>query len=131
MLQRALLRLPRQARHLRYYSSTTTDNPVPANNPNPKLTQTEFAVSSTNRLPYSAEGSHDAALVESPEEGEQKRVMQAPNREGIWSRSQQPRSKAMVGPRFEQTIMEDQVGLQAFWRLVEWKQDGFKGQRLT
>ena len=35
--------------------------------------------------------------------------MQAPNRKGIWSRSQQPRAKAMVGPRFEQTIMADQV----------------------
>jgi NADH dehydrogenase (ubiquinone) Fe-S protein 6 len=35
--------------------------------------------------------------------------MQAPNRQGIWSRSQAPREKAMVGPRFEQTIMEDQV----------------------
>ncbi|ROW13099.1 hypothetical protein VPNG_05946 [Cytospora leucostoma] len=28
---------------------------------------------------------------------------QAPNRKGIWSRSQQPRSEAMTGPRFEQT----------------------------
>ncbi|RMX79122.1 hypothetical protein D0867_16517 [Hortaea werneckii] len=34
--------------------------------------------------------------------------MQAPNRETVWSRSQKPRSEAMVGPRFEQTIMEDQ-----------------------
>lgn len=43
------------------------------------------------------------------EEGEKKRVMQAPNRATVWSRSQQERSKAMVGPRFEQTIMEEQV----------------------
>jgi hypothetical protein len=35
--------------------------------------------------------------------------MQSPNRKGIWSRSQQPRERAMVGPRFEQTIMADQV----------------------
>ncbi|KAI4844825.1 lactobacillus shifted protein [Aureobasidium sp. EXF-8846] len=34
--------------------------------------------------------------------------MQAPNREGVWSRSQQAREKAMVGPRFEQMIMYDQ-----------------------
>jgi NADH dehydrogenase (ubiquinone) Fe-S protein 6 len=51
----------------------------------------------------------DKALQESPEEGEKMRVMQAPNRAGVWSRSQQPREKAMIGPRFEQTIMEDQV----------------------
>ncbi|KAK0623201.1 hypothetical protein B0T14DRAFT_425273 [Immersiella caudata] len=30
-------------------------------------------------------------------------VKQAPNREGVWSRSQRPRSEAMTGPRFEQT----------------------------
>ncbi|KAH8783321.1 hypothetical protein F5883DRAFT_538449 [Diaporthe sp. PMI_573] len=28
---------------------------------------------------------------------------QAPNRKGIWSRSQRPRNEAMTGPRFEQT----------------------------
>lgn len=89
--------------------TTTTDNPQPANDPNPEKAQKSFAVSSTNRLPSSSFGSHDGALQESPEEGEAKRVMQAPNREGTWSRSQQARSKAMVGPRFEQTIMEDQV----------------------
>ena len=106
----------RQAACLRAYSSTKdtpvtthTDNPVPANNPNPEKVQKNFAVSSSNALPSSSYGSHDHALYEPPEEGEAKRVMQAPNREGVWSRSQQPRSKAMVGPRFEQTIMEDQV----------------------
>lgn len=51
----------------------------------------------------------DKALQESPEKGEERRVMQAPNRKEVWSRSQQPREKAMVGPRFEQTIMQDQV----------------------
>ncbi|KAG5746151.1 hypothetical protein H9Q69_011235 [Fusarium xylarioides] len=30
-------------------------------------------------------------------------INQAPNRVGIWSRSQRPRSQAMTGPRFEQT----------------------------
>ncbi|KAK0389427.1 hypothetical protein NLU13_3002 [Sarocladium strictum] len=30
-------------------------------------------------------------------------INQAPNRVGTWSRNQQPRSKAMNGPRFEQT----------------------------
>jgi hypothetical protein len=51
----------------------------------------------------------DATLVESTEAAEKMRTMQAPNRKGIWSRSQQPREKAMVGPRFEQSIMGDQV----------------------
>lgn len=36
-------------------------------------------------------------------------VMQAPNRAAIWSRSQRPRTTAMTGPRFEQTVMENQV----------------------
>ncbi|KAF4974646.1 hypothetical protein FZEAL_8481 [Fusarium zealandicum] len=35
-------------------------------------------------------------------------VTQAPNRVGIWSRSQRPRSTAMSGPRFEQTDFIDQ-----------------------
>ncbi|KAG6073355.1 hypothetical protein E4U16_003237 [Claviceps sp. LM84 group G4] len=30
-------------------------------------------------------------------------IEQAPNRTGVWSRSQRPRSEAMTGPRFEQT----------------------------
>jgi len=51
----------------------------------------------------------DKPLQESVAEGEERRTMQAPNREGVWSRSQQAREKAMVGPRFEQMIMYDQV----------------------
>lgn len=112
MLQRSSRRL---LPALRYQStafrnySTTTDNPVPANNPKPEVSKTDFKVSSSNVLPSSSTGSSDRVLVETPEDGEEKRVMQAPNRAGIWSRSQQPRAKAMVGPRFEQTIIEDQV----------------------
>jgi NADH dehydrogenase (ubiquinone) Fe-S protein 6 len=48
----------------------------------------------------------------SPEEAvstEEMREFQAPNRAGIWSRSQKPREQAMVGPRFEQMIIKDQV----------------------
>jgi NADH dehydrogenase (ubiquinone) Fe-S protein 6 len=51
----------------------------------------------------------NAPLVESAVEAEEKRVMQAPNRKGVWSRSQAPREVAMSGPRFEQTVMEMQV----------------------
>jgi len=45
-------------------------------------------------------------LQESAQEGERQRQMQAPNRATIWSRTQQPRDRAMTGPRFEQTIIE-------------------------
>lgn len=61
----------------------------------------------------------DESLVESQELGEERRVMQAPNRKSVWSRSQNPREKAMVGPRFEQTIMLDQVsGFSLFVRVL-------------
>jgi NADH dehydrogenase (ubiquinone) Fe-S protein 6 len=39
----------------------------------------------------------------------QKEVLQAPNRSGVWSRNQRPRSEAMTGPRFEQTDFDLQV----------------------
>ncbi|KAK3692244.1 NADH:ubiquinone oxidoreductase 18.4kD subunit [Podospora appendiculata] len=35
-------------------------------------------------------------------------LKQSPNRAEVWSRSQQPRSQAMTGPRFEQTDFERQ-----------------------
>lgn len=41
--------------------------------------------------------------------GQPTMAMQAPNRTGIWARGQQPRSKAMIGPRFEQTDFSLQV----------------------
>jgi NADH dehydrogenase (ubiquinone) Fe-S protein 6 len=42
-------------------------------------------------------------------------VNQAPNRVGVWSRSQKPRSKAMTGPRFEQTDFSVQVRHNVSW----------------
>lgn len=115
MLQRSVRRLvPALAPALTHKSiavraaySTITDNPVPTNTPKPK--EPNSPVSSTNAIPTHAVGNQDKALVEDPIAAEEKRVAQAPNRETTWSRSQQPRAKAMVGPRFEQTIMEDQV----------------------
>ncbi|KAI7518225.1 hypothetical protein KC331_g21316, partial [Hortaea werneckii] len=103
--RRLLPAFTRRSAAIRAYttSSHSTDNPVPANDPNPK--QPHTPVSSTNQLPTSSAGTHDQVLQESTEDAEQKRVMQAPNRETVWSRSQKPRSEAMVGPRFEQTIM--------------------------
>jgi NADH dehydrogenase (ubiquinone) Fe-S protein 6 len=91
----------------RYMSTATTSNQVPANDPVKRDAKPN--VSETNALPTSSEGSFDKVLQESPEEAEKMRVTQAPNYKGIWSRSQNPREVAMSGPRFEQSIMEDQV----------------------
>ncbi|KKY28404.1 putative nadh-ubiquinone oxidoreductase [Phaeomoniella chlamydospora] len=82
------------------------ENREQPNNPNPPANPPNY--SATNETPLTAVGAKDEALVESAEEGEKQRQMQAPNRKDVWARSQQPRSKAMVGPRFEQTIMEYQ-----------------------
>lgn len=99
---------------LRASYASTPAGQVPANDP--KSHGTGLNVSETNATPTSSEGSFDKILVESVEKAEQLRTMQAPNRQGIWSRSQQPREQAMVGPRFEQTIMEDQVcGVRSGW----------------
>ena len=107
MLSRTLRAAPRRLPALRSAYSTTSDNPIPANDP--KGRQPRSPVSATNATPTSSEGSQDKVLQESVEKGEELRTMQSPNRRGIWSRSQQPRERAMVGPRFEQTIMADQV----------------------
>jgi NADH dehydrogenase (ubiquinone) Fe-S protein 6 len=80
---------------------------VPTNDPKPHNPVQN--VSETNTLPVTTGGMIDGELQEGLEEAEERRVMQAPNREGVWSRSQQPREVAMSGPRFEQTIMELQV----------------------
>jgi NADH dehydrogenase (ubiquinone) Fe-S protein 6 len=76
------------------------------NDPNPRKDVPN--VSKSNELPI--ETPHrDAHIQESTEDAEKLRVQQAPNRTGVWSRSQNPRAQAMTGPRFEQTIMEFQV----------------------
>ncbi|ORY04365.1 NADH-ubiquinone oxidoreductase [Clohesyomyces aquaticus] len=94
-----------------YATKQPSVNQVPANDPNPQPAVQN--VSATNERATSSEGSFDKVLQEDVEKAEELRVMQAPNRQspnqkGIWSRSQQPRAAAMVGPRFEQTIFEDQ-----------------------
>ncbi|KAK3110140.1 hypothetical protein LTR53_015881 [Teratosphaeriaceae sp. CCFEE 6253] len=114
MLQRSTLRALRVTKPLHTTtvraasSSHSADNPIPANDPNPKPAHSPVYPNTTNAVATSSEGSSDKLLQESAELGEERRVMQAPNRKGIWSRSQKPRAEAMVGPRFEQTIMEDQ-----------------------
>ncbi|KAF1812344.1 hypothetical protein P152DRAFT_382377, partial [Eremomyces bilateralis CBS 781.70] len=81
---------------------------ITANDPNASARAPVPNISATNELPSSSIGSHDAAIQESVAEGEKLRVQQAPNRHTVWSRSQQPREAAMVGPRFEQMTMADQ-----------------------
>ena len=86
----------------------TGDNFNQANDPNaPKKTAN---VSQTNEVAVDALGAHDKPLQEYSEDAEKKRQLQAPNRAGGWSRSQMPRELAMSGPRFEQTVIEAQVG---------------------
>lgn len=91
----------------RCVSTATTSNQVPANDPVKRDVKPN--VSKTNEMATSSEGSFDQTLQESVQEAEELRTTQAPNFKGIWSRSQNPRAVAMSGPRFEQTIIADQV----------------------
>ena len=102
-LSRPFLRLSR----LQYSTATSNSDRVPTNTAKPPGPVQN--ISETNELPTSTGGARDAPLQETVKDGERQRVMQAPNRAGVWSRSQQPREVAMSGPRFEQTVMEYQV----------------------
>ncbi|KAI9042036.1 zinc-finger domain-containing protein [Aspergillus affinis] len=89
------------------YSTTVprlNENRMQANDPTPPTKVPN--VSATNATPTDAMGNWDLPLKEEPEVGERNRQLQAPNRARTWAASQQPKEKAMVGPRFEQTIME-------------------------
>lgn len=66
-------------------------------------------VSKTNEMAVDNMGVGDNPLIEKATDAEKMRVMQAPNRSTVWSKSQMPRELAMQGPRFEQTIIEVQV----------------------
>jgi NADH dehydrogenase (ubiquinone) Fe-S protein 6 len=91
---------------VRYVS---TVDKVPVNDPVERAAKPN--VSETNVTPTSSEGSFDKVLQEDVADAERMRALQAPNYKGVWSRSQQPREVAMSGPRFEQSIIEDQVCL--------------------
>lgn len=92
-----------------YATRDRTSDRLATNDPNPP--EAVQNVSDSNAVPISPQGLRDEErpLQEMPEDSERQRVMQAPNRKDPWSRSQQPRERAMSGPRFEQTIMEYQV----------------------
>lgn len=102
------LRLVAQS-HRSYATRDRTSDRIPTNDPSPP--EPVQNVSDTNATSISPMGLRDSdlPLQEMPEDSERQRVMQAPNRKEVWSRSQQPRERAMSGPRFEQTIMEYQV----------------------
>ena len=81
------------------------------NDPNPPKVVPN--VSKSNELPI--ETPYRAAPIhERVEDAEKMRVMQAPNRATVWSKSQNPRERAMSGPRFEQTMMQFQVRFISF-----------------
>ncbi len=104
---RAALQLSRRAQlSIRRAYAYSANDKQEINDPNPPKEVPN--VSKSNELPI--ETPHrDAPLQENVEDAEKLRVMQAPNRATVWSRSQNPRAKAMTGPRFEQTIMDLQV----------------------
>lgn len=101
---RALGQLSRRA-HISAIRSYSSDQPL-ANDPFPSKKVPN--VSKTNETPM-VTPNQDAPLVENAADAEKLRVTQAPNRAAVWSKNQNPRAKAMSGPRFEQTIMELQV----------------------
>lgn len=113
-----------------YATRDRTSDRVPTNDPNPP--EPVQNVSDSNSVPISPQGLRDEELPlqEMPEDSERQRVMQAPNRRDPWSRSQQPRERAMSGPRFEQTIMEYQVciaeslGKNRMWKREETEPQG-------
>lgn len=107
---------PRYVPRASYYSPTlprlsSSENPNPAN-ADPE--QPRPNVSASNAAPMENPSSSEGPLQESPEAGERSRQLQAPNRASTWAGSQQPREYGMTGPRFEQTIMEFQVGFRLF-----------------
>lgn len=97
---------------VRAYSSTVprlSENRMQANDPNPPAVKPN--VSETNAGLTDRHVVWDGLMEEDTAKAERIRSLQAPNRATTWAASQQPREQAMVGPRFEQTIMEVQVGL--------------------
>lgn len=95
-------------------SSSTSDRTadrVPTNDSQPPPDKANVSESNAVESGVSTRGVRDAPFREEVADAERQRQLQAPNRAEVWSRSQQPRAKAMTGPRFEQTIMELQVSV--------------------
>ncbi|KAL0640109.1 hypothetical protein Q9L58_000937 [Maublancomyces gigas] len=110
-LRSPLTRCAAAARPLtRLYSQTVHPSITTPNTP------TAPNASATNATPVRDSLADD--LQEPVLEAERKRHMQAPNRPTTWSRSQRPRELGMVGPRFEQTIIERQPAPYAAIELI-------------
>lgn len=107
---RLAVQSPRAAAAYSITAPRLTQDAVPTNDPTPRKPTPN--VSETNAVPTSLEG---VTIAEAPDAGEQARQLQAPNRATTWAPSQQPRELGMSGPRFEQTIMEAQVGQSLFF----------------
>ncbi|KAL2156339.1 hypothetical protein VTH82DRAFT_1084 [Thermothelomyces myriococcoides] len=92
----AVSSLPRRAAATRaaFFSTTARQLKEDVAAPSPPPAGTTSTTAHTQTTPQTTEGPAPTA------------VAQAPNRAGIWSRSQRPRAEAMTGPRFEQTDFE-------------------------
>ncbi|TGZ83679.1 hypothetical protein EX30DRAFT_338292 [Ascodesmis nigricans] len=110
------LRLLRQASHrLPFRTPARTVSSSYPTVTTPK-TPTTANTSTTNETPAPKSPHTPVPISETVEAGELARHQQAPNRTTTWSRSQQPRELGMVGPRFEQTIIQAQP---APWAAIE------------
>ncbi|KPM40633.1 hypothetical protein AK830_g5921 [Neonectria ditissima] len=69
---------------------------------NARLSQRAFATSARQLEAVVTKPATETAPA-AADESKSVDINQAPNRTGVWSRSQRPRSVAMTGPRFEQT----------------------------
>ncbi|KAI0168298.1 zinc-finger domain-containing protein [Pestalotiopsis sp. NC0098] len=82
------------------------------------VAQRGFAASSPRLVEAKEALLHNKADSLGVAENEERGLQQAPNRAGIWSRSQKPRAQAMSGPRFEQTDFDLQPQSQAAIELI-------------
>ncbi|MCJ1469304.1 hypothetical protein MMC07_007937 [Pseudocyphellaria aurata] len=112
-------------------ASDRTSDRVPTNDPEPPPVKPNVSESNAAESGVSALGMRDAPFREEVADAERQRQLQAPNRAEVWSRSQQPRAKAMVGPRFEQTIMEYQPQPQAAISLIHKQPVRWTSQRVV
>lgn len=102
---------------LRTYSTTVprfSENRIQANEAAPPApaSKTDVGAKDTepSGVPIESLVKMENQYQEDPVVAEAIRSLQAPNRATTWAASQKPREEAMTGPRFEQTIMETQVG---------------------
>ena len=114
------IRLPLLTRPLT--RALQTEHPSAAK---PKASST--STSPADALPATA----DPNTVPEVKAGESHHLPQAPNRAVPWSRSQRPRDLAMVGPRFEKTIIEQQPAPYAAIELVHQQPVRFSEQRIV